>query len=165
MDDIEEKRESLEDRVHAAMKKLGLSFDGNGNISDTSVGTDTSVGAAECKDGNSNLPTSSSPDKSDKSSWTNLGEDGKPKEDIRTIAKRIADEMKVDESIVLAAIGATLNSDGEVAKSGENGAQDGEDDSLLRVNENAAKDMIQYEVDAINRVMGDCEEVSENMKF
>ncbi len=147
VDSIEDKRESLEDRVHAAMKKLGLSFDGSNNIVDTGDGN--ASGGAECEGGVCTLPPSESSSGDDINS--NGGNNSRPKEDIRTTTKRIADEMQVDESIVLAAIGATLNPQID-------GGNDGDESS--RINEDAAKEMIQYEVDAIKRVMGDCEEVS-----
>jgi len=57
--------------------------------------------------------------------------------------------MDVDENIVQAALGATL--------------QVGVEPEVQRLNEEAARVMIQYEIDATQRVMEDSEEVSSGM--
>jgi len=118
--------EDLEVRVHAAMKKLGLSFGGQDDDKNSDIGGE------ECKDGVCTIPTETS---------------NKPKEDVKTMTTRIAKDMNIDESIVYAAIGATL--------------KPGDGDEESRLNEDAARVMIQNEVDAIQRVMEDCEEVKE----
>ena len=135
-DDVEEEEEeSLEDKVHAAMRRLGLSPDGS-PISEN----DTSTNSAEeeekemeCKDGVCELP------KEPKAAA--------PLEDAMTMTKRLSSEMEVDETIVYAALGATMTI--------------GEGSEEERLNEDAAREMIQNEMSAIARVMEDCDEVRE----
>ncbi len=132
---------SLEDHVHAAMRKLGLTVN---NDNETNENVDL-----ECKDGVCTIPntTSSTDTTNTKRISSNSGED------IQTITKRLAKEMDVDESIVFAAIGATLDPIGL----DDNNKKD---DESSRINEDAAREMIQNEISAIQRVMEDCDEVS-----
>lgn len=157
----EEEEVSLEDRVHAAMRKLGLSVDNNHDDDG-----ENQKNNAECTDGVCAIPTSPPPLSSSSSETTTTTtttttaatspqQVDTSNEDIHTVMKRIAKEMDVDESIVFAAINATLKPTGE-AKTQEN--------DNLRINENAARVMIQNEIDAIQRVMEDCEEVSFSKK-
>jgi hypothetical protein len=116
--------ESLEDRVHAAMKKLGLSSPED--IAKAAEGTDA------CEDGVCEIkPSVPSPDNT---------------ESFQDMVVRLAKDMDVDSNIVQAAIGATM--------------QVGTAPEEQRLDEQAARTMIQYEIEAIQKVMEDCEEVS-----
>ena len=129
----DEDDDSLEDRVYAAMRKLGISVDEN----------DENENGMDCKDGVCTLPSESS----STTVKTNT-------EDIETMTKRIAKDMNVDEAIVYAAIGATVTRN-------DNDDNDDNDDNVI-FNEDAAREMIQNEVEAIQRVMEDCDEVCVN---
>ena len=138
----DEEEMSLEDRVHAAMKKLGISVDGDDNdtiIEENEVSSTTS--GVECNDGVCTLPSSSND--SNTSSTTNNNED------VQAVTKRLAKEMNVDESIAFAAIGATMKIEDSSNQSNQS----------ARIDESAARDVIQNELNAIQRVMEDCEEV------
>ncbi len=135
--DNNEEEDNLEDRVYAAMRKLGISVDENEQDNNTNDDM-------ECKDGVCALPSSST------TSSTTKEEKRTNTEDIQTMTKRISKELNVDEQIVFAAIGATLTHN----KNSEN-----EDDDVI-YNEDAAREMIQNELNAIQRVMEDCDEVS-----
>ena len=130
-----EEEESLEDKVHAAMRRLGLS-----PPTDTQETSSSSEAQVECKDGVCELPSTST------SSTT---APSKPLEDAHTMTQRLAKELSVDESIVHAALGATMTPESE-----SEGLKEEE-----RLNEDAARIMIQNEMDAISRVMEDCDEV------
>ena len=138
-DEEEDEALSLEERVHAAMRKLGLSVDDD----EKNESTGETNGNLECKDGVCTI-------KDEEGTKTTSPPKQRNSEDIHTVTKRIAKEMDVDESIAFAAIGATLYP-----------AEDDDANENSRINVDAAKEMIQYEVDAIQRVMEDCEEVSE----
>ena len=116
--------ESLEDRVQAAMKKLGLASPEE--IEKAAEGIDSCEnGVCEIK------PSVPSPDNT---------------ESFQDMSARLAKDMDVDETIVQAALGATM--------------QVGTEPEEQRLNEEAARAMIQYEIDAIQKVMEDSEEVS-----
>ncbi len=132
-----QEEDNLEDRVYAAMRKLGISVD-----DESKNDSSDENGSVECKDGVCTIPSVSS------TSTTPPQKKPENQEDIQTMTKRIAKDMDVDESIVYAAIGATVTQIGE------------EDEHDVIYNEDAAREMIQNEVDAIQRVMEDCEEVS-----
>ena len=111
-----------------------FSPDGSPASDTTTAGSDADVEAdggeeIECKDGVCEIPEKSN---------ASL-------EDAMTMTKRLSNEMDVDETIVYAAIGATMTL--------------GEGSEEERLNEGAAREMIQNEVNAIARVMEDCEEV------
>ena len=130
-DDLEDE-ESLEDKVHAAMRRLGLSPDGSSASDAASTSAAASdVEEIECKNGACALPADPKP----------------PLEDAMTMTKRLSIEMEVDETIVYAALGATM--------------MPGEGSEEERLNEIAAREMIKNEMNAIARVMEDCDEVRE----
>lgn len=117
----EDEEVNLEDRVHAAMEKLGLSTPEE--IAQAAEGGT----ACEIK------PSVPSPDNT---------------ESFENMRIRLSQEMDVDEHIVQASLAATLHV--------------GVEPEEQRLNEEAARKMIQYEVDAIQKVMEDSEEVSEH---
>ena len=134
---------SLEDKVQAAMRRLGLSPPSEPEEDAKEETLASAETGADCKDGVCTLPTQDEDD-------NDVVVHPKAKEDIATMTKRIADEMGVDQSIALAALGATM-------MHGDEGKAD-ED----RVNEEAAKDMIRYEIEAINSIKEDSDEVGTN---
>ena len=114
--------ESLEDRVHKAMAKLGLSSPEE--IAKRAEGS--------CEDGVCEIePTVPSPENT---------------ESFQDMKVRLAEEMNVDENIVQAALGATMKV--------------GTEPEAHRLDEQSARKMIQYEIEAINRIMEDSDEVS-----
>ncbi len=119
---VDAEEESLEDRVQAAMKKLGLASPEE--IEKAAEGT-CENGVCEIK------PSVPSPDNT---------------ESFQDMSARLAKDMDVDATIVQAALGATM--------------QVGTEPEEQRLNEEAARAMIQYEIDAIQKVMEDSEEVS-----
>jgi len=173
---------SIEDKVAAAMARLGLTPDGEDDD-----GGDPSVKSSDESGGDMDATTtmeSSTPSSTPTNTSTNEssslgaspppsipaspvelpppppvvvtqepppapqdgGDDDVVVEDIETTIHRISKEMNIDESIVTAALGATLD-----AGDANNG--DGS------INEEAARKMIQIEIDAIESVEEDCEEV------
>jgi hypothetical protein len=132
----EEEEQSLEDRVYAAMAKLGLTpppQDIGEDVSPTQEGSN----GDNCENGVCQIkpkPSVPSPDN---------------KETFQEMKVRLAKEMNVDEMIVQAALGATL--------------QVGVEPEEQRLNEDAARKMIQIEIAAIEKVMEDSEEVSDVM--
>jgi len=111
---------NLEDRVHAAMEKLGLST------------PEEIAQAAEGGTVTEIKPAVPSPDNT---------------ETFEEMRIRLSTEMDVDEHIVQASLAATL--------------QVGVEPEEQRLDEEAARKMIQYEVDAIQKVMEDSEEVQQ----
>jgi len=151
----EEEEKSLEDRVYAAMAKLGLtpptmeenevdSVLQQDNIHSNSNGN--SNGQPNCNNGVCEIsqPSSSSLSPSSLSSTLPSPDN---KESFQEMKVRLAKEMNVDETIVQAALGATL--------------QVGVEPEEQRLNEAAARQMIQYEIDAIEKVMEDSQEVQQ----
>jgi len=135
VDNVEEEV-SLEDKVAAAMAKLGLSPDGLEND-----GQNENDGEAKEAETDNNPPEETQEEEEEEETEpTNEHEH----ENIQTTIQRISKDMNVDERIVVAALGATRE---------ENGVEDG------RLNEKAAREMIQMELDAIASVEEDCEEV------
>lgn len=122
--------ESLEDRVHAAMAKLGLATPEA--IAKAAEGSPAENTEISCENGVCEIkPSVPSPDNT---------------ESFQDMTVRLAKEMDVDENIVQAALGATM--------------QVGTEPEVQRLDENAARTMIQYEIDAIQKVMEDSDEVS-----
>jgi len=122
-----EEEESLADRVHAAMEKLGLSSPEEIAAAAEGATETNENGICEIK------PKPSVPSPANT-------------ETFHEMKIRIASEMDVDEAIVQAALGATL--------------QVGTEPEEQRLNEEAAREMIQYEVDVTKKVLEDSEEVS-----
>lgn len=111
---------SLDDKVHAAMRKLGL----------------TPPSSEQNEESAGDLPDSS------KEATTGTSEE--KQEDVQTIVDRIAKDMHVDPSLALAALGATS----ELLLGGER-----------KFDEDAARNLIQQELDMIGTVSEDSEEV------
>ena len=117
---------SLDEKVHAAMKKLGLTPPG-----------DEKDDCAACDGGVCPMP--------DTPVVAKTNEPSSLQENPHVLATRIAKEMKVDEALAMAAIGATSIMEG--------GTQQ------RRYDEAAAREMIQQELSWIEKVSDDCDEV------
>jgi hypothetical protein len=132
-----EEEKSLDEKVYAAMEKLGLSppsTDGNDN--DDAI--DDTADDIECKDGVCPIP-----EKNEESEQEQVKIQANPNE----MADRLAKEMNVDSRLTMAAIGAT-------STIGGNGNEE------QRVfNESAARLMIQQELDLIDSIQIDSEDV------
>jgi hypothetical protein len=128
---------SLDEKVYAAMEKLGLSppsTDGNDN--DDAI--DDTADDIECNDGVCPVPK-----KKEESEQEQVKIQANPNE----MADRLAKEMNVDSRLTMAAIGAT-------STIGGNGNEE------QRVfNESAARLMIQQELDLIDSIQIDSEDV------
>lgn len=134
---------SLEDRVEAAMRKLGLnppsestSYQNNDTevLDSTTPTANSSNENLECEGGICEIKSPSTTGLTSKESFDDM-------------KSRLVEEMGVNESIVHAALGATLI------------AGDGALES--RLDEEAARSMIANERDAIERILEDCEEVEQ----
>jgi len=123
---------SLDEKVYAAMKKLGMS-------PPTEEGVEND--ADKCKDGICPMPNQES---ASSSSSADTQPQSTPEQDPHVMASAIAKEMNVDSRLAMAAIGAT-------SKFGEGNQR--------VYNEKAAKDMIQYELDLIERIPSDAPNV------
>eukprot|EP00978_Attheya_sp_CCMP212_P034839 scaffold148415_cov52-Attheya_sp.AAC.2 len=125
---------SLDDKVQAAMKRLGIDppsaqddHDDN-DIVESESATATAVPSnVECKDGVCEI------------------KEEQEEENVMDLGNRIAKEMNVDVSLAMAALGATHSSD---ATSPE-------------YNESAARALIQQELDAMKSISEDCDEVKQ----
>jgi len=124
---------SLEEKVHAAMRKLGISPSGDAGGTSTDSADPTNV---ECKDGVCEIK------KEDDETVENT------LENYNEIRDRLSSELSMSESIVQAAIGATIVGDASFP-------------SKQRLNERAARELLQYELDAIQKVTEDCDEVTQ----
>lgn len=124
---------SLEDKVHAAMRKLGISPSGDASENSTDSAVPRNV---ECKDGVCEIT------KEDDETVENT------LENYNEMRNRLASELSLSESIVQAAIGATIVGDASFP-------------SKQRLNERAARELLQYELDAIKKVTEDCNEVTQ----
>jgi hypothetical protein len=96
---------SLDEKVHAAMKKLGL----------------TPPAVDESKDGACDGGVCPAPDSPTASTTT---EQPAPQEDARVVAARIAKEMQVDEALAMAAIGTTSSMEGGTQRYDEAAARE-----------------------------------------
>ena len=133
---VEEK--SLDEKVYAAMEKLGLSppsTDGNDN--DDAI-DDITADDIECEDGVCPIPQ-----KNEESEQEQVKIQVNPNE----MADRLAKEMNVDSRLTMAAIGATSTI----------GGNDNEEQRVF--NESAARLMIQQELDLIDSIQIDSEDV------
>jgi len=129
---------SLEEKVQNAMRKLGL----QGPPLTTQI-----VSEASCDDGVCAMPEALEKNAIEEPEVPvvkrEIYNEEEPKEDPHSMASRIAHDMGVDKDLAMAALGATSGKDG--------------DDRTL--NEEAARAMIQYELDAIAAIKEDCEQV------
>ena len=132
--------ESLDDRVSAAMKRLGLEVEEKEVEEELATEdlTPASDDANNCEDG-----VCAMPDENAAAANTDSTEEVQMvydhEQDIDTIAETISTEMEVPKDIALAALYSTFNND--------------------KVNEEAARSMVQAEVSAIANVAEDCPEV------
>ena len=132
---VEEK--SLDEKVYAAMEKLGLSppsTDGNDN--DDAI--DDTADDIECEDGVCPIPQ-----KNEEPEQEQVKIQVNPNE----MADRLAKEMNVDSRLTMAAIGATSTIGGN------------ENEEQRVFNESAARLMIQQELDLIDSIQIDSEDV------
>ncbi len=139
--------ESLDDRVSAAMKRLGLEVEEELTAEDS---TPASNNAANCEGGVCAMPkadaapaaiTESTDDTATQQQDIAAEEQGVTQQDIDKIAETISTEMSVPKDIVLAAIYSTFDND--------------------QINEEAARSIVEAEVAAIANVAEDCEEVQQ----
>ena len=133
---VEEK--SLDEKVYAAMEKLGLSppsTDGNDN--DDAI-DDITADDIECEDGVCPIPQ-----QNEESEQEQVQIQVNPNE----MADRLAKEMNVDSRLTMAAIGATSTIGGN------------ENEEQRVFNESAARLMIQQELDLIDSIQIDSEDV------
>mmetsp|Transcript_7344 Transcript_7344/g.10495 ORF Transcript_7344/g.10495 Transcript_7344/m.10495 type:complete len:731 (+) Transcript_7344:41-2233(+) len=171
----EEEDIDLEDKVHAAMRRLGLAVPGdddNYNDDDIAVqnkedhnnkGKEEAMEmkqegtSDECVDGVCPLPETD-----DTSKRANNKEEDSDimEEDVNSIANRISEEMNVDVSIAMAALGASrtyVQEYGDIQETDEQG-------KFTKVNEEVAREMIQVELDAMERISADSNEVKKLME-
>ena len=128
---------SLDERVHAAMRRLGLdAIEGNdGSSLETSASSSQQM---NCEGGVCTLPAD---DHSDASSTAPSTEEAPV--DIESIASDIAAEFDVPNDIVMAAIYSSFSGEGD-------------DHSIAQ---QLARNIVQAEVDALSAVSEDCDEV------
>ena len=136
---IETEELSLEEKVQNAMKKLGL------QVPETTTDPEDA-----CVDGACPLPTPVGDERAEEEKpppapKRQIFKTEERKEDAHTMAARIAKDMGVEKDLAMAALGAT---------SGEYG-----DDRSL--NEEGARAMIQYELDAVGAIKEDSAEVQQ----
>ena len=120
---------SLDDKVQAAMKKLGIAPPDD---NDRAAAPD----GANCKDGVCDLPTQTTDDENISTATTNPHD----------MADAISKDMNVGRDLAMAAIGATAKMD---------------DNNNQVYNEQAARDMIQVELDLIANVPEDSDYVKQ----
>jgi len=169
-DDDGDDDESLSDRVAAAMRRLGLNNDDDDNNDTTNKDDDTSI-TEEDNDMEHNsattIPADTTTTLEDEYSTTTTTSKSKSTtittpslesqgvhESIIEMTRRISTELNIDESIVLAALGASRSiiykDDGTI----EEGL----------ISESIARDMILNEINAINSVNEDLDEVQRLIK-
>lgn len=119
---------TLDEKVNAAMKKLGLT-----PPSEESLSADD----ASCAGGVCPMPDAT----------TSAPAPAPAQEDASEIAARIAKDLHVDVALAMAAIGATAKMEG---------------DSERRFDEQAARRMIQQELEFVGKVSADEDEVSDS---
>lgn len=125
---------SLDDRVHAAMRRLGLEHPDESAIAEN----------ANCEGGVCTLTETESTPEAAPDHETNVQTDIDDVQDIDLIAKTISDEYQVPKDIVMAAIYSSFSGEGED----------------MKVDEQLARNIVKAEVDAISAVSEDCDEVS-----
>ena len=128
--------ESLDDRVSAAMKRLGLEVEEEEGLSaETST---ASVDSGNCEGGVCAMPDANTESTTETEITT---EEAVTQQDIDKIAESISAEMSVPKDIVFAAIYSTFDNN--------------------KVNEEAARSMVEAEVSAIANVAEDSAEVQQ----
>ena len=126
-----EEEPSLDEKVYAAMKKLGMSP------------PDEAVEVADnCQDGVCTIPsTTTTTTTTMDSTLANADLPPQTEQDPNVLAATIAEDMKVDSRLAMAAIGATSTFGGP--------------QNQRIYNEQAARDMIQYELDLMEKIPRD----------
>ena len=133
---VDEDGQSLDDKVNAAMRKLGLSPPEDDEDAD-----------GECKDGVCPMPdananeTESGIQQKEEQSTTNAEQQIDPNE----LAAKMAEEFNVDSTLTMAAIGATSTFDG----------------STRKFHPEAAREMIQQELNMISNIPEDSDDVKQ----
>jgi hypothetical protein len=125
---------SLDDRVHAAMRRLGLEPPDESAIPEN----------ANSEGGVCTLTETESTPEAAPDHETDKQMDVDDVQDIELIAKTISDEYQVPKDIVMAAIYSSFSGEGED----------------MKVDEQLARNIVKAEVDAISAVSEDCDEVS-----
>jgi 3-phosphoglycerate kinase len=120
---------SLDDKVQAAMKRLGIDppvaqDEHDDNATEESESATAVPSNVECKDGVCEIKE-------------------EQEENVMDLGNRIAKEMNVHVSLAMAALGATHSSD----------------TTSPEYNESAARVLIQQELDAMKSISEDCDEV------
>jgi hypothetical protein len=142
---------SLDDRVNAAMKRLGLDADVSGVSTESTISDDKqenpSSSDMNCEGGVCTLPTESLADET--TSTTDASTAEEEVQDIESISANIAAEYDVPNDIVVAAIYSSFVGEGDAR----------------RIDEDVARQIVQAEVDAISGVPEDCEEVCTHTVF
>jgi thiol-disulfide isomerase/thioredoxin len=123
---------SLDEKVYAAMRKLGMKPPTDDDGDDSIVGTGE---ATECTDGVCSIPT--------KTTTTTAATTDS--QDPIALANRLASELGVDASLAMAAVGATATMDS--------------DNNTRVLSESAAKQMIQQELELIDNIPSDAPHV------
>jgi len=139
----QERELTLDEKVHAAMKKLGLQPP-LVEQEETPPTSDTSTVAENCPDGVCAMP-GAAPD------TTPPPPPPKKPQDPIILVDRISQTMKVDSSMVWAALGATSTT--------TTGGSGGEEERIY--NEQAAREMIALELEMIAQIREDSEEVQQ----
>lgn len=136
-----ERELTLDEKVHAAMEKLGLhppaAFD------------DDHTDETGCENGVCEMPqeqtmTATAETTTTTTTTTPVTKTSEKQEDPQSMAQRIAQTMKIDSSMAWAALGATSTVD---------------DNNKRIFHEHAAREMIQLELEMIEQITEDCEEV------
>ena len=128
----EEEEPSLDDKVYAAMKKLGMSPPDD----------EVEVVDDNCQDGVCTIPpTTTMTTTTTTASVTASMDLSQTEQDPNVLAASIAEEMKVDSRLAMAAIGATSTLGGP--------------QNQRMYNKQAAKEMIQSELDLIEKIPRD----------
>ncbi|KAL7541281.1 hypothetical protein ACHAXR_010771 [Thalassiosira sp. AJA248-18] len=154
--------QSLDDRVYAAMNRLGLGGDDESTTNESSPSPATAEATVEqsddmnCEGGvctiedqpNESAIPAADDDSAIDMTATTEAEPTPPttQEDILKVAERMASEMSVPQDIALAAIYSSFSET---------------EDGYHKINEEAARSIVQFEVDAIAGVPEDCDEVTQ----
>ena len=130
--------QSLDDRVEAAMRRLGLSDEEETSASKSSGDTDGPEGVT-CEDGVCTVDEQDSTPTHDDSEKTTAAS---TQEEMFETAERLSEEMNVPKDIALAAVYSSFATDSE---------------GIRQINEAGARDIVQAELDAIAGVSEDSE--------
>jgi thiol-disulfide isomerase/thioredoxin len=175
----QEQQLTLDQKVQAAMIKLGLKSPGedaeNSNSNNTTDETTISTAgdnAQECEGGvcPAPPPALSAESSSSSSSETTTATTTLPaaaatiqheedEEDVATLAQKIADSMNVHSSLAMAALGATAVDDASTAAVGDGSKKSSR--TRRTYNEQAARAMVQQELDIIATVAADSAQVQQ----